>query len=210
MATMASEEPSGVRRRPGRGRDAEAGERRGQGNKVVIENGVISAARSETGAVRNPFRRPQLTTTLVSLAIATCIVAIGVGLSIAVTGDERQDLPALIEEIAPVRGATQVPAQTQVFVDLLPGYEGVLVIDGLELETVNLDEVRGNATPGSQIVLPPTTIFEPGNATLTFDPSPSSTISEFSQGEHLVSVVYWKTIEGRGRARSFSWTFTVF
>ncbi len=164
----------------------------------------------QNGGVRNPFRRPQLTLTLVSLAIAACVVGIGVGLSIAVTGDERQALPATIEAISPARGATQVPAQTQVFVDLLPGYEGVLIIDGLEFETVNLDQVRGDAPPGQQIVLPPTVIFEPGNATLTFDPSPASSIEEFSQGEHLVQVVYWKTIDGRGRARSFTWSFTVF
>jgi len=147
---------------------------------------------------------------LASLTIAVCLVAIGVGVSIAVTGDERQALPETIEKILPVRSAVQVPAQSQVFVDLLPGYEGVLVIDGLELDTVSLDELEDANKPGQQITLPPTTIYEPGNATLTFDPSPDSSISEFSQGEHLVQVIYWKTIDGRSRARSFSWTFTVF
>jgi len=134
----------------------------------------------------------------------------GVGVSIAVTGDERQNLPETIEEIDPLRSAVQVPSQTQVFVDLLAGYTGVLVIDGLELPTVNLDDARLNAKPGQQVELPPTTIFEQGNATLTFDPSPASSISEFSQGEHIVKVIYWKTIEGRGRARSYTWSFTVF
>jgi hypothetical protein len=100
-----------------------------------------------------------------------------------------------------------VPQQTEVFVDLLPGYEGVLVIDGLELQTINLDDLQ--AQPGRELVLPPTTIYEKGNATLTFNPSEDSTISEFSQGEHLVKVIYWKTTDGRSRARSYSWTFTV-
>ena len=132
------------------------------------------------------------------------------GISIAVTGTEREALPEAIEEISPSRSASQVPSQTQVFVDLQSGFTGVLVIDGLELETINLDEVRGSGKPGQQITLPPTTIFEPGNATLTFDPSPESTISEFSQGEHIVKVIYWKLIEGRSRARSYTWSFTVF
>ncbi len=147
---------------------------------------------------------------MASFIIAACLVAVGVGISIAVTGTEREALPEALEEISPSRSASQVPAQTQVFVDMQAGFTGVLVIDGLELETVNLDEVRGNAKPGQQITLPPTTIFEPGNATLTFDPSPESTISEFSQGEHIVKVIYWKLLEGRSRARSYTWSFTVF
>ena len=160
--------------------------------------------------MRFRFRRPQLPLLVASFIIAACLVAVGVGISIAVTGTEREALPEAIEEISPSRSASQVPSQTQVFVDLQPGFTGVLVIDGLELETVNLDEVRGNAKPGQQITLPPTTIFEPGNATLTFDPSPESTISEFSQGEHIVKVIYWKLLEGRSRARSYTWSFTVF
>lgn len=155
-------------------------------------------------------RRPQTSLLVVSGIIALCVVAMGYALSIAVTGDEGSKLPAAIERIDPVRSATQMPAQTQVVVDLLPGYTGVLVIDGLELETVNLDELRGSVKPGQQITLPPTTVYEPGNATLTFDPSEGSSIPKFEQGEHLVEVIYWKVTEGRERARSFSWTFNVF
>lgn len=155
------------------------------------------------------LRRPQLSLLVASFIIAISLVAIGVGISIAVTGVDRQGLPDEIEEISPLRAASQVPAQTQVFVDLQSGFTGVLIIDGLELETVNLDDVRG-AKPGQEVVLPPTTIFEPGNATLTFDPSPDSTIDEFSQGEHIVKVIFWKIIDGRGRARSYTWSFTVF
>ena len=165
---------------------------------------------SETDSVRIHLRRPQRSLLVASFIIAISLVAIGVGLSIAVTGVDRQGLPHEIEEVSPLRAATQVPAQTQVFVDLQSGFTGVLVIDGLELKTVNLDDVRANAKPGQQVSVPPTTIFEPGNATLTFDPSPESTIHEFSQGEHIVKVIFWKVIEGRGRARSYLWSFTVF
>lgn len=191
MATMTTGEPSCAERRPQR-------------------EGANSVLASETERVRIHLRRPQLSLLVASLIIAVCLVAIGVGISIAVTGVDRQGLPDTIEEISPPRAASQVPAQTQVFVDLQSGFTGVLIIDGLELETVNLDEVRKNAKAGQQVTVPPTTIFEPGNATLTFDPSPESTISEFSQGDHVVKVIYWKLIEGRGRARSYTWSFTVF
>ena len=188
---MTTEEPSCTEQRPQR-------------------EGANSISNGENGAVRIHIRRPQLSLLVASLIIAISLVAIGVGISIAVTGVDREGLPDAIEEISPTRSASQVPAQTQVFVDMLSGYTGVLIIDGLELETINLDEVRGGAKPGQEVRVPPTTIFEPGNATLTFDPSPESTISEFSQGEHIVKVIFWKVIEGRGRALSYSWSFTVF
>lgn len=160
--------------------------------------------------VPSRFRRPNVKLLLASFTIALCIVAIGFALSLAVTGDEGANLPNQIERIEPVSGATQTPAQTSVFVDLAAGYEGVLVIDGLELETVNLADLRDETTPGQQVTLPPTTVYEPGNATLTFDPSPDSTITTFTQGRHVVQVIYWETVEGRGSARSYSWSFEVF
>ena len=160
--------------------------------------------------MRIKFRRPQLSLLVASFIIAISLVAAGIAVSIAVTGADRQGLPDEIEEISPLRAASQVPAQTQVFVDLQSGFTGVLIIDDLELETVNINEVNASGTPGQEVKLPPVTIFEPGNATLTFDPSPQSAITEFSQGEHLVKVIFWKLIEGRSRARSYSWTFTVF
>ena len=156
------------------------------------------------------FRRPQTSLLIISAIIALCIVGMFMALDNAVTGTEGNKLPESIEKIDPVRSATQMPAQTQVIVDLASGYTGVLIIDGLELETVNLDELRGQTKPGQQIDVPPTTIYEPGNATLTFDPSEGSTIPEFSQGEHIVQVVYWKVTDGRGKARSFTWSFNVF
>ena len=145
---------------------------------------------------------------MASFTIALCVVAIGFALSLAVTGDEGAGLPGQIERVEPVSGATQTPAQTSVLVDLAAGYEGVLVIDGLELETVNLSDLRDETTPGQQVTLPPTTVYEPGNATLTFDPSPNSTITTFTQGRHVVQVIYWETVEGRGSARSYSWSLT--
>jgi len=138
------------------------------------------------------------------------MVAIGVALSLAVTGTEGAHLPKQVERIEPVAGATQTPAQASVVVDLVAGYEGVLVVDGLELETINLGELRDQTTPGQQVTLPPTTIYEPGNATLTFDPAPDSSITTFTQGRHVVQVIYWKTVEGRGNASAYTWSFEVF
>lgn len=155
------------------------------------------------------MRRPRWSLLGPSLVIASCLVAIGVAVSLAVTGRDASALPAAIESTNPSRGARQVPAQTQVQVDLVDGYTGILVIDGIELETVNIESVQ-TAQPGQQVTLPATTIYEPGNATLTFVPSDAAAITGFEQGEHVARVIYWKIIDGRETARSFTWTFEVF
>ncbi len=132
------------------------------------------------------------------------------GLLVGITGDDRADLPSFVESVDPVPEAVQVPNQTNVFVDLASGFTGVLIIDGVELETVNVDELgQTDIEPGQQVELPPVTRFEPGNNTLTFTPNESAAITEFADGQHTAEVVYWRVEDGRQFARSFSWTFNV-
>lgn len=148
---------------------------------------------------------------LCSLVIAGGIVMVILGFMSSVTGRKALALPATIENIDPVRGAVRVPAQTQVFVDLLAGYTGVLVIDGVELETVDQSQISNpNQVPGQQVTLPPTTIYEKGNATLTFVPTEGAKIESFTQGTHSTTVIYWKLTESRLRSQSYTWTFSVF
>jgi len=180
---------------------------RGQDHRA---RGGNSAVTGKNEPVRFRFRRPQTSLLIASLIIACCLVGVGYAVSLSVTGKARLGLPATIEEIDPVREATQVPAQTQVFVDLKSGYTGVLVIDGLELQTVNLDDLRDPKNPGRQISVPPVTTYEAGNATLTFHPSDDAPIKEFTEGQHVVQVIFWKVTENRASARSYSWTFNVF
>ena len=147
---------------------------------------------------------------LSSVVIASGLVLVGWGVNSSVTGRDALDLPEQIESVDPIRGSVRVPAQSKVFVDLLPGYTGVLVIDGLEIESVSLDDLNVNAKPGQQISLPNTTIYEPGNATLTYTPVEGAPIEEFTQGRHEAKVIFWKLTEGRTTARSYSWDFNVF
>ena len=144
-----------------------------------------------------------------SFGIAAGIVLVVLGVSGSVTGRDQQKLPDAIEEIDPIRGATQVPQQSSVFVDLLPGYEASLVIDDIALETVSLDELGGLAEPGQQITLPPKAVFEPGNFTITYTPVEGGPIESLSPGLHTATVFYWLAVEGPGRARSYTWTFYV-
>lgn len=156
-----------------------------------------------------PRRRRRIDKTLliVSFFVGLGITLVIRGVLIGVTGDDRADLPPGIEQVDPVPEAVRVLSQTRVFIDLEAGYTGRLVIDDVEIETIGIDELSNDTAPGEQISLPPVTIYEPGNATLTFTPSADAPIEQFGEGLHRATVVYWKISEGEARARSYSWTF---
>lgn len=159
-------------------------------------------------APERPRRRVDKTLLIVSFFVGLGIMLVVRGVLIGVTGEERSPLPDAIEQVDPVPEAVRVLSQTRVFVDLAPGYTGRLVIDGAEIETVAIDQLSNDAVePGRQISLPPVTIYEPGNATLTFTPADGAPIEQFDEGLHEATVVYWRIEDGEARARSYSWTF---
>jgi len=156
------------------------------------------------------WRRLDRSVVAVSAVVAAGFVLVLNGVLSGVTGDERANLPPLIESVVPVPEAVQVLSQSNVVVDLAADHTGVLIIDGIEIETRNVDEIGSvRIEPGQQVDLPPVTIYEPGNATLTFTPSDGAPIEEFADGEHRVQVIYWRLDEGRQRARTYTWTFSV-
>jgi hypothetical protein len=156
---------------------------------------------------RRRVDRPLL---IVSFVIAVGLVFVARGLLVGVTGDERANLPATVESVTPVPDAEQALAQTNVVVDLAPGHTGVLVIDGIEIPTVDLSSVQtALVEPGQQVSIPPVTVYEPGNHTLTYTPSANGPIDRFTSGVHRVQVIHWLVTEGRERARTFTWQFNV-
>lgn len=160
--------------------------------------------------VRRPFwRRLDREKLVVSLGVAVGAVLIVAGLNTASTGREGQNVPAEFENISPGPG-DEVLRQSQIVVDMVPGYEASLVVNGIALATTRLDELTsgGNAPrPGAQVDLPPTAIYDPGNFTISFLPQEGAPIEEFSQGKHTVTITFWKIVEGPGAARSFTWEF---
>ncbi|HRE03352.1 MAG TPA: hypothetical protein PLV68_18800 [Ilumatobacteraceae bacterium] len=128
----------------------------------------------------------------------------------SVSGGGGQPLPEAIQSVLPVRNATQVQQQESIFVDLAEGYTGTVTINGVVLETVNLSDLSQNPTDsGAQVKLPPTVIFEPGNFTLTFTPTDGALVERFLTGVNVVSLVYWKIVDGPNFARTFTWQFDV-
>ena len=149
------------------------------------------------------------------LLIASLIIGFGLalvtrGVLVSVTGDDRSPLPEWIESVEPVPEAEQALSQTSVFVDLVAGYTGVLIIDGVEIETVDVGSIANDRVePGEQVSVPAATVYEPGNATLTFTPSADAAITEFDEGEHRATVEFWDLDESRQKARRYTWTFNV-
>lgn len=172
--------------------------------------GTLDDEITTTAATRPARRRIDRGLLVASAAIAFGLVAVIIGVAVSVTGDDATNLPDEIESIGPVPDAVQVLSQTGVTVDLVTGYTGVLVVDGVELPTVDLGEVgRIDVEPGQQVSLPPATIYEPGNATLSFTPTDGAPIETFETGLHRVQLIYWLIEEGRGQASSYVWTFNV-
>jgi hypothetical protein len=145
-----------------------------------------------------------------SLVIAAGLVLVGLGFTRGITGRAAEKLPALIQNVEPVPNANTVPNQSRIFVDLQAGYTGVLVVDGLELRTVTQEDLQSSVPFGQQIGTPLTTVYEEGNATLTFQPVKGAPVESLDAGTHVVEVIYWRLIDGRGpSARSFQWSFNV-
>ena len=90
-------------------------------------------------------------------------------------------------------------------VDLQFGWEGQLRIDGIDIPTTTIGQIE--VEPGQQLEFPPTAIFDPGNAVISFRPTDGAVIESFSAGPHQVELIYWRTEDGFETARTYVWTF---
>jgi hypothetical protein len=163
--------------------------------------------RARDGLASKRRRRPDRGLLIASFVISLGLVLVVWGFFTAITGDEGVDRPAAIESVSPVENAIQVLQQESISVDLQFGYEAMLIVDGIELETTSIGQV--DVEPGSQLEFPPTAIFDPGNSIISFTPNDEAVISELSQGRHEVTVRYWRIEDGPSNATSYRWTFVV-
>jgi len=157
---------------------------------------------------RGSRRHVDRTTLLISAGLAIGFIFIIAGLLSATTGRDALGLPAEVEHVDPNPGDS-VLRQSEILVDLVPGYTGELVIDG---ETLPVAEIVAAADPepGADVAADVlVTRFDLGTNTLRFVPQEGAPIERFEQGTHTAKVVYWRIDEGRSAARSFTWQFDV-
>lgn len=116
--------------------------------------------------------------------VAVAAIVFGVVLS---PDGESVELPDPVEAISPQPGDL-VPPQTSIEIDLEVGYEADITVDGWPISDATFVEATG---------------------VYRWAPSPSHpTISEWTPGEHTVSIVY-NTYTGLPDTGSFEWTFRV-
>ncbi|CAB4545980.1 unannotated protein [freshwater metagenome] len=147
---------------------------------------------------------------MISLGLSIGVLLIVLGVSSATTGRDALGYPDAIVDISPAPNDRQVLSQTEVNVDLLDGYEAVLILDDIEIPTERLDSLASQIVkPGEQIVLPATAIYDQGNSRIRFEPTEGAVIESYTVGVHQVEILYWRIEDGRNSARSYTWTFEV-
>jgi hypothetical protein len=139
---------------------------------------------------------------------ALIVIALGMiiyGFASAQTGDKAVRITdAAIESVYPQPGDI-VLRQSEIRIDLAQGYRGVLIVDGQEIPTYDLQSSdTGSPTPPRFDA-----IYDPALNTVSFTPKVGATKENLSPGRHTVTAVYWKLDESRDRARSFTWAFNV-
>lgn len=98
--------------------------------------------------------------------------------------------PDVVEHLVPFNGA-QVPRQAELGVDLAPGYEGTLVVNGIEIPA---DQQR----------------LVPEQNQVFFSPGEGKVIDKLPAGGTCVVAIAWKSAVGRGPAdEAFRWCFEV-
>lgn len=179
----------------------------------VDAGGDTGAEPTPDDRVKPPKRRLDRGLLIASLVIASGLILVIFGLTTALTGDDGIDRPDAIESVQPVENAVQVLQQERVVVDLQPGYEARLVIDGIELPTTVIGQSEVDPgeqpDPGQQVDLPTTAVFDPGNAVISFQPVEGALIESFTEGLHEVRVIFWRIEDGPEQALSYRWEFNV-
>ncbi len=125
---------------------------------------------------------------IVLLVLGLALVAVVVGAVVLAPSGRDPGLPAELEGYSPTDGAA-VLRQTQIVVDLEPGYVVSLTVDGVPIPA---DEMGG--------------VVESGQ--FTWQPGPGMTFTEWTPGFHHV-VATWDRASGLPAPGSLRWTFRV-
>ena len=99
--------------------------------------------------------------------------------------------PNVVEHVIPVNGSSEL-RQSEFGVDLAPGYDGTLVVNGIEIPR---DQLR----------------LVPAQNQIFFTPGPGKVITDLPAGKTCVVAVVWKSAVGRGASQdqTFRWCFGV-
>jgi hypothetical protein len=130
----------------------------------------------------------------VTLAIAVAVGAMALAINRTNTDNDEPPIvssrPDIVEHLRPLNGDEHL-RQAEFGIDLAPGYEGTLVVNGVEIPKRQLREV-------------------PEQNQVFFTPGEGTVIEELPAGETCVTAIVWRSSQGRGiEDRRVSWCFDV-
>jgi hypothetical protein len=144
-----------------------------------------------------PVHRPRMSDTrfrlLIAVMVATAGVALYAGVRATDTGGEDpvtvSGRPDVVEHLVPGAG-DEVIRQAELGVDLAPGYDGTLLVNGVEIPTEELRRV-------------------PEQNQVFFTPGEGKVVEQLNAGPNCATAIVWKASAGRGTAddQTFSWCF---
>jgi hypothetical protein len=119
------------------------------------------------------------------------VVVVGLAIALLVVIGSGDDVSpgGAIEQLIPPRN-DQILQQEAVGVQLGPGFDASLAINGTPIPDAELDK-----TPGLNLVL--------------FQPGPGKVIDQLPAGENCIVVTSWRVEVGRDDSSRFGWCFSV-
>jgi hypothetical protein len=127
---------------------------------------------------------------LIVVLVAGAAAALFFGVRATDTGDDEPGSASnVVEHFIPAEG-DEVIRQAELGVDLAPGYEGALFINGVEIPT---DELR----------------LVPQQNQVFFTPGEGKAVERLQAGPNCALALVWRSSQGRGTAndQSFTWCF---
>jgi hypothetical protein len=120
--------------------------------------------------------------------LGAALAAVVVGAVVLTPSGRAPDLPDVLDSYAPVDGST-VLRQTRIVVDLAPGYDLDLRVDGTAIPDSELDVIE-----------------ETGR--FSWEPGPGKTFEQWTPGFHAIEAT-WDRVTGLPDPGSLRWRFRV-
>lgn len=143
---------------------------------------------------------------VITVLVLACLAGLVVAALLS-AGADRQSVTsgsAIVRQV-PGDGDTAL-RQSEIGVELIPGWEGNLVVNGVLIPDNQLEGRDPTAT--NELGEP---IGSQGNAPnlLFFQPGEGKVIESFSTGQVCATATYYRSDAGQGTARTTSWCFEV-
>ena len=127
---------------------------------------------------------------LIAVLLVGAAVALFAGVRATDGGDDDAGPSAdIVERLIP-RTGDEVLRQAELGVDLAPGYDGTLIVNGVEIPAEEQRRV-------------------PEQNQVFFTPADGKVVERLNAGRNCAAALVWKASEGRGSAndRTFTWCF---